>query len=52
MANNFPGSAALAKSAFALAQRNAQNQAYNQRRSVLRSDDWLEEALSFTSLHN
>jgi preprotein translocase subunit SecA len=37
----------LAKAAFALAQRRAQKLAWKQRASVLRSDTWLDEALSF-----
>ncbi|HEU5124904.1 MAG TPA: prepilin peptidase [Verrucomicrobiae bacterium] len=37
----------IAKAAFQLAQRNAQKLAYQQRRAVLRSDLWLDEALSF-----
>lgn len=32
---------------FALAQRRAQRQAYRQRQQVLRTDSWLDEALSF-----
>ncbi len=42
-------SAALAKAAFALAQRRAQKLAWRQRLSVLRSDAWLDEALSFAA---
>jgi preprotein translocase subunit SecA len=41
---------ALARAAFALAQRRAQTQAYHQRRSVLASDLWLGESLSFAGL--
>jgi preprotein translocase subunit SecA len=37
----------VGKLAFAMAQRQAQRLAYRQRRTVLRTDDWLEEALSF-----
>jgi preprotein translocase subunit SecA len=37
----------LARGAVALAQRQAQKQAWKQRASVLRSDAWLDEALSF-----
>jgi preprotein translocase subunit SecA len=37
----------FAHGAFAAAQRRAQNQAYLQRQSVLRSDTWLDESLSF-----
>ena len=42
-----PGKERIASAAFALAQRNAQRQAFKQRRAVLRTDTWLEEALSF-----
>ena len=34
--------------AFTLAQRNAQNTAFKMRQGVLRTDDWLDEGLSFT----
>jgi preprotein translocase subunit SecA len=37
----------LARSAFRMAQRKAQTLAFKQRRSVLRTDTWLDEALSF-----
>ncbi|RME92837.1 MAG: hypothetical protein D6766_09330, partial [Verrucomicrobia bacterium] len=43
-----PGWRSLARTAFAIAQRNAERQAYKQRKAVLRADTWLEEALSFT----
>jgi preprotein translocase subunit SecA len=39
--------ASLAKTAFTLAQRRAQKLAWKQRLGVLRSDAWLDEALSF-----
>ncbi len=42
-----PGKHRIAHGAFLLAQRNAQKQAYKQRRAVLQMDDWLDEALSF-----
>ena len=42
-----PGREKIAHSAFFLAQRKAQRLAFKQRRSVLRTDTWLEEALSF-----
>ena len=42
-----PGQARIAHSAFLLAQRKAQGLAFKQRRGVLRTDTWLEEALSF-----
>ena len=43
-----PGAAQLAKKALALAQREAQRMAFRQRKNVLKMDDWLEQALSFT----
>jgi preprotein translocase subunit SecA len=39
---------AITRSAVALAQRNAQRLAFKQRSGVLRSDAWLDDALSFT----
>ncbi len=42
-----PRSESLVRAAFHLAQRKAQRLAYKQRQSVLRTDTWLEEALSF-----
>ena len=45
--NHLPGGAQIARAAFQLAQRQAQKLAFKQRRSVLRSDTWLEESLSF-----
>ena len=45
--NGMKGKARVAKAAFGLAQRKAQTLAFKQRRGVLRSDLWLEEALSF-----
>jgi preprotein translocase subunit SecA len=42
-----PGYEKAAKAAFGVAQRNAQKIAYKQRCSVLRMDDWLDQALSF-----
>jgi preprotein translocase subunit SecA len=48
IAGRFPARQKLGEAAFALAQRRAQRLAYHQRRTVLRTDDWLEEALSFT----
>jgi preprotein translocase subunit SecA len=45
-----PGKERLASAAFALAQRKAQALAYKQRASVLRTDTWLEEALSFAGV--
>ena len=44
---NLPGKATAARSAFAMAQRNAQRLAAKQRAAVSRADTWLEEALSF-----
>ena len=43
-----PGRDLLASSGFSMAQSKAQRIAFHQRQSVLRSDTWLEEALSFT----
>jgi preprotein translocase subunit SecA len=43
-----PGHQKGGEAAFSLAQRNAQQIAFVQRKAVLRMDDWLEEALSFT----
>jgi preprotein translocase subunit SecA len=42
-----PGKDRIARTAFAVAQRKAQSLASKQRRAVLRTDTWLEEALSF-----
>lgn len=42
-----PGRSALAGIAFRVAQRKAQRFAYKQRAAVLRTDSWLDEALSF-----
>ena len=42
-----PGRFQVAAAAFALAQRKAQGLAFKQRRAVLRTDTWLDEALSF-----
>jgi len=44
---NLPGKQVLAKSALKFAQNKAQKLAFKQRRGVLRSDVWLDEALSF-----
>jgi preprotein translocase subunit SecA len=44
---NLPGKERIAKSAFKFAQQKAQKMAFKQRRNVLRSDVWLDEALSF-----
>ena len=43
-----PGRDGLASLAFKVAQSRAQSVAFKQRQSVLRTDNWLEEALSFT----
>jgi preprotein translocase subunit SecA len=45
-----PGSAAIGRLAFSLAQNKAQSLAAKQRRSVLRTDTWLDEALSFAGV--
>jgi preprotein translocase subunit SecA len=44
---NLPGKERIARTAVKLAQNKAQTLAYKQRRSVSRSDIWLDEALSF-----
>jgi len=44
---NLPGKHRLARLAFQLAQSKAQAIAYKQRQDILRSDLWLDEALSF-----
>jgi preprotein translocase subunit SecA len=44
-----PGGNIITDTAFRLAQRKAQRLAYKQRRTVLRTDSWLDEALSFAS---
>jgi len=44
---NIPVKTRIAKSAFKLAQNKAQTLAFKQRRGVMRSDLWLDEALSF-----
>ncbi len=41
------GSNRIAEGAYALAQRKAQKMAFKQRKAVLKTDNWLEEALSF-----
>jgi preprotein translocase subunit SecA len=48
LAYSLPGRQTVGETAFNLAQRKAQRLAFRQRKSVLRMDDWLEEALSFT----
>jgi preprotein translocase subunit SecA len=44
---NTPGSQAVARKAWKLAQANAQTMSYKQRAGVLKYDTWLDEALSF-----
>jgi preprotein translocase subunit SecA len=44
---NLPGKERIARAAVKLAQNKAQSLAFKQRRGVLRSDVWLDEALSF-----
>ncbi len=46
--NKIPGASGLAKKIIVRAQKSAQNLSYQQRKSVLRMDTWLEEALSFS----
>ena len=48
VASGIPGWRTLARAARVLAQRNAQSQASKMRASVMRLDDWMEGALSFT----
>jgi len=48
VASKAPGTRQLAQVDIARAQRAAQRMAYRQRRSVLKMDTWLEEALSFS----
>jgi preprotein translocase subunit SecA len=45
---NIKGKKLIAEKAFGHAQRRAQTMAFKQRKAVLRSDLWLDEALSFT----
>jgi preprotein translocase subunit SecA len=47
MHGGMKGKVRVAQTAFGLAQRKAQTLAFKQRRGVLRSDLWLDEALSF-----
>jgi preprotein translocase subunit SecA len=44
-----PGRSVIANAAFRVAQRKAQRMAHKQREGVLRTDSWLDEALSFTN---
>ena len=48
-ARGLPGSGQLVSAATSLAQRNAQAKARRMRASVLRTDEWLDEALSFAN---
>lgn len=43
-----PGAQRFASMAFTVAQRRAQTMAFRQRKTVLRTDEWLEDSLSFT----
>ena len=47
MGSKFPGSLALLRAAVAQAQRKSQRRAFQQRRSVMAADSWMEDALSF-----
>ncbi|BCR04251.1 hypothetical protein DESUT3_13200 [Desulfuromonas versatilis] len=47
LAENRPGAAALVEKTLALAQQAAQRLAFRQRETVLQTDDWLSDALSF-----
>ena len=44
---NVFGRQCFAEAAFALAQRKTQRLAFRQRRNVLMTDDWMEDALAF-----
>ncbi len=52
MEKKIPGTAFFAGRALSHAQRAAQHLAFTQRKSVLRMDTWLEEALSFSGPNN
>jgi preprotein translocase subunit SecA len=45
---NLPGKKRIAQIALKTAQKKAQSFAFKQRRDVLRSDLWMDDALSFT----
>lgn len=45
--NRIPARGRVARAAFAMAQHRAQKLAYRQRQTVLRTDTWMDEALSF-----
>jgi preprotein translocase subunit SecA len=47
MKTGFPGSEKLGKRLFTMAQGKAQAIAFRQRKNVLKTDEWLEESLSF-----
>jgi len=47
IASRLPHRQEIAQAAFALAQRKAQDLVFKQRHAVLRTDTWLDEALSF-----
>ncbi len=48
MKRDLPVKEKVARAAFKLAQKKAQTLAFKQRRAVLKTDLWLDEALSFT----
>ncbi|MCL5098749.1 MAG: hypothetical protein M1608_14705 [Candidatus Omnitrophica bacterium] len=48
--SGLPKSGKMATTAFTLAQKRAERQAFRQRGSVLRMDTWLEDALSFAGM--
>jgi preprotein translocase subunit SecA len=50
VATEMPGSSSITRLAITIAQRKAQRLAAAQRRGVLRTDNWLEEALSFAGV--
>ncbi len=49
LSRSLPAQDKIARTAFKLAQRRAQTLAFKQRRDVLRTDLWLDEALSFAA---
>jgi len=50
LGGGMPSGTRVARGLFSLAQRRAQAMAYKQRRAVLKTDTWMEEALSFTGV--
>jgi len=50
--SGLPGSKGAVQVAFARAQANAQKLAVKQRKAVLTTDTWMDEALSFTGVED